>query len=86
MLDLYPSGQGETIVVVADTPAPDQAALAARAAALQEHHGFRFPLPQLVQRRMEKPQAEAEGGVLITDDFAPVNLYDTMGPDRGRRK
>jgi spermidine synthase len=86
MLDLYPSGQGETIVVVADTPAPDQAALAARAAALQERHGFRFPLPQLVQRRMEKPQAEAEGGVLITDDFAPVNLYDTMGPDRGRRK
>ena len=85
-LDLYPSGQGETIVVVSNTPAPDKEALAARAAALQERHGFRFPLPLLVQRRMEKPQAEAEGGVLITDDFAPVNLYDTMGPDRGRRK
>jgi len=85
-LDLYPSGQGETIVVVTNTPAPDQAALAARATALQARYSFRFPLPQLVQRRMEKPQAEADGGVLITDDFAPVNLYDTMGPDRGRRK
>jgi spermidine synthase len=86
-LDLYPSGQGETIVVVANTPAPDKEALAVRAAALQERHGFRFPLPQLVQRRMDNPRAQAgDDGVVITDDFAPVNLYDTMGPDRGRRK
>ena len=87
MLDLYPSGQGETIAVVADSPAPDPQALAARAAALQERYGFRFPLPQLVQRRMDKPRAEAgDDGVVITDDFAPVNLYDTMGPSRERRK
>jgi spermidine synthase len=87
MLELYPSGQGETIAVVADGPAPDPQALAARAAALQERYGFRFPLPQLVQRRMDKPRAEAgDDGVVITDDFAPVNLYDTMGPSRERRK
>jgi len=31
------------------------------------------------KRRMANPMSEAEGGVLITDDFAPVNLYDTIG-------
>jgi spermidine synthase len=86
-LDLYPSGQGETITLVTNSPAPDTEALAARAAALQERYGFRFPLPQIVHRRMENPRGQAgDDSVVITDDFAPVNLYDTMGPDRGRRK
>jgi spermidine synthase len=86
-LDLYPSGQGETITLVTNSPNPDNEMLTARAAALQERYGFRFPLPQLVQRRMDNPRAQAgTDGVVITDDFAPVNLYDTMGPDRGRRK
>ena len=30
--------------------------------------------------------AEAAGGVLITDDFAPVNLYDTIGKNRPKKK
>jgi spermidine synthase len=85
-IDLYPSGQGEVIAIVADTPAPDKDALAARAAALQERYGFRFPLPSLMQRRLDDPRAQAEGGVLITDDFAPVNLYDTIGKEPRRRK
>jgi spermidine synthase len=84
-LDLYPSGQGEVIVVVADTAAPDKARLDARAAALQQQQNFRFPLPSLLERRLDDPRAQAEGGVVITDDFAPVNLYDTIGPGRGRR-
>ncbi len=42
---LYPSGQGETIIVVTAEPAPDAATLAGRAKALQEKFGFRFPLP-----------------------------------------
>jgi hypothetical protein len=85
-LDLYPSGLGETIVVVSANPAPNQDALASRAAALQERYNFRFPLPQLVQRRVDKPQSHATGGVLITDDFAPVNLYDTIGKERPKKK
>ena len=27
---------------------------------------------------MDEPQSQAASGELITDDFAPVNLYDTM--------
>ena len=52
--------------------------------ALQERHGFRFPLPQILPRRMDRPLAQA-GGDLITDDFAPADVYDVMG-DRARRK
>ena len=56
----------------------------ATVAALQEAQNFRLPLPELLERRMSNPRAEAEGGDLITDDFAPVNLYDVIGRDRPR--
>jgi spermidine synthase len=85
-LDLYPTGVGEVIAVVTANAAPDQEALANRAAALQERYNFRFPLPQIVQRRLDKPQSQAVDGVLITDDFAPVNLYDTIGKPRPKRQ
>src|SRR6266446_6107339 len=85
-LDLYPTGQGEVIALATARPAADKEALAARAAALQERYNFRFRLPQLLQRRMDNPQAEAAQGVLLTDDFAPVNLYDTIGKDQRRQK
>jgi spermidine synthase len=83
-LDLYPTGLGEVIVVATASPAPGKEALERRAAALQERHGFRFPLPQILPRRMDRPLAQA-GGDLITDDFAPADVYDVMG-DRARRK
>jgi hypothetical protein len=35
---------------------------------------------------MDNPQSQAAGGTLITDDFAPVNLYDAIGRERPRRK
>jgi predicted membrane-bound spermidine synthase len=85
-LDIYPSGLGEAIVAVSPDPAFDKDALGSRAAAMQERYSFRFPLPQLLARRMAKPMGEATGGVLITDDFAPVNLYDTIGNERPRKK
>lgn len=81
---LYPTGQGEVIVVVTPEAAPEAAMLAQRAAALQEKFGFRFPLPKLLERRTEKSGA-AQAGELLTDDFAPANLYDTMG-ERRRKK
>jgi spermidine synthase len=81
---LYPTGQGEVIVVVTAEAAPKADALARRAAALQEKFGFRFPLPMLLERRTEKSGA-AQAGELLTDDFAPANLYDTMG-ERRRKK
>ena len=78
---LYPSARARSIVVATAEPAPDDAALAARAAALQEKHGFRFPLPALLARRSEK-DGTTQTGELLTDDFAPVNLYDTIGEKR----
>jgi predicted membrane-bound spermidine synthase len=85
-IDIYPSGMGEVAVVVTPDAEFDKEALGSRAAALQERNNLRFPLPQLLSRRMGKPIAEAVGGVLITDDFAPVNLYDTIGKLPRRRK
>jgi spermidine synthase len=81
---LYPSGQGETIAIATASPAPSDEVLAQRAAALQERHRFRFPLPELMARRANVNPAQK--GELITDDFAPVNLYDTIGQRRERKK
>ena len=81
---LYPSGEGEVIAIVTAAPAPDDETLQRRAAALQEGHKFRFPLPQLLARRTDRRPVQK--GELLTDDFAPVNLYDTIGERRGRKK
>ena len=81
---LYPSGEGEVIAIATAGPAPDVETLASRAATLQERHKFRFALPQLLERRSERKPAQK--GELLTDDFSPVNLYDTIGERRGRKK
>jgi spermidine synthase len=85
-LDLYPSGMGEVIATLSADPKFDRAVLATRAAALQERYKFRFPLPEVLKRRIQNPQREAKGGVTITDDFAPVNLYDTIDAPKPKRK
>jgi hypothetical protein len=84
-LDLYPTGRGEVIAVATAAPV-DAQTLEGRAAALQKQHGFRFPLPDMLRRRMDKPQSQAAGGNVITDDFAPADAYDVMGRDLRRKK
>lgn len=84
-LDLYPTGVGEVIAVATASPL-DKGTLERRAAALQEQHGFRFPLPQTLQRRMSNPRSQAETGDVITDDFAPADVYDVIGRDPRRRR
>jgi spermidine synthase len=84
-LDLYPSGVGEVIATVSADPKFDHALLLTRASALQERYKFRYPLPDVIKRRMPDPLAEAKGGIVITDDFAPVNLYDGSGKRRPKR-
>ena len=81
---LYPSGEGEVIVVATGDAPPDASALDARGKALQDKHGFRFPLAALLARRIDKERT-TQTGEMLTDDFAPVNLYDTMG-DKKRKK
>jgi spermidine synthase len=84
-LDLYPTGLGETIAVATASPL-DKAMLERKAAALQERHGFRFPLPQILTRRMDNPQSQAAKGDIITDDFAPADVYDVMGREPRQKK
>jgi predicted membrane-bound spermidine synthase len=84
-LDLYPTGLGEVIAVGTTSPV-DRAALERRAAAVQAEHGFRFPLPQILQRRLDEPQSQAATGDVITDDFAPADVYDVIGKDPRRRR
>jgi spermidine synthase len=86
-LDLYPTALGE-VIAVATTSALDKDTLERRAATLQAHHGFRFALPQILQRRLDRPQAEAHAakGDVITDDFAPADVYDVMGKEPRRQK
>jgi spermidine synthase len=81
---LYPSGQGEVATVVTAEPAPDAQALDARAKALQDKYSFRFALPALMARRNDRPNT-TQTGELLTDDFAPVNVYDTMGERRKKK-
>jgi len=76
---LYPTGQGEVIMVATAQAAPADDVLKARAAALQQRHGFRYPLPPMLARRA--PQPALGKADLLTDDFAPVNLYDQIGRD-----
>ena len=85
-VDLYPSGMGEVIATLSADPKFDRSVLATRAAALQERYKFRYPLPEVIKRRIANPQREAKGGALITDDFAPVNLYDTIDAPKPKRK
>src|SRR5258708_479914 len=85
LLDLYPSGVGEVIAVASASPL-DSRTLERRAATLQERHGFRFPLPQILRRRLEQPRLQAANGDVITDDFAPADVYDVIGKDARRRK
>jgi spermidine synthase len=84
-LDLYPTGAGEVIAVATAAPLAKET-LQSRAAAAQERHGFRFPLPRILARRMDQPRMQAAGGDVITDDFAPADVYDVMGKDPRRRK
>ena len=83
-VDLYPSGEGEVIMVVTPQPGPDRATLAAHAAALQQQYGFRFPLPTLLARYQAKE--DVSSGVLLTDDFAPTDIYNALHETRRRKK
>ena len=74
-VDLYPSG-GNVVAIAYDGPRREQAALMARAEALQEAHGFTYPLPELVaERRVMTQPPEAEP---LVDDFAPVEMLKSI--------
>src|SRR5215468_3644207 len=75
-VDLYRSGSGEVAVVATDAPRAMEAT-ERRAAELQEKYGFRHSLPELLAQRSE---LDPGAGEVLTDDFAPVDVYVADGP------
>ena len=86
-VDVYPdfedADEAQVVTVAASTPEPSAEVLMERARVLQEDHHFRYPLPGLARRRVINRNAER--GELLTDDFAPVNLYEISPLKRSRR-
>jgi spermidine synthase len=82
-IDLYytrdDAAGGETVLVMAPLdPVADAETVMQKAVAAQERYKFRFDVAKLVgASRIELPK-QLKGEVL-TDDFAPVNLYDSYG-------
>jgi spermidine synthase len=86
-VDVYPdfvdADEAQVVMVAASTPEPSAGMLMERARVLQEDHHFRYALPELARRRVVNRSAER--GELLTDDFAPVNLYEISPLRRSRR-
>jgi spermidine synthase len=81
-LDFFNSGdvsvEMTSVIVIARLDALTAAETAQKAATAQERYKFRFDVSRLVEaRRMETP-GDSKGEVL-TDDFAPANVYDAYG-------
>src|SRR5580704_9522327 len=76
-VDVYPDfidrSEAQAIAVAMPAPRPTADALQQSATALQQQYHFRYPLPALAGKRVTEPNAE--GGDLLTDDFAPADLY-----------
>src|SRR5262249_2356641 len=76
--DVYPDFEeadvAQAATVAAPTPEPNADVLLQRANALQDRYHFRYALPDIAKRRVVNHAVES--GQLLTDDFAPVNLYE----------
>jgi spermidine synthase len=76
-VDVYPdwadSKSAQATAVADPSPRPTTDALTQRALALQQKFHFRYSLADIVGKRVTK--APPVGGDLLTDDFAPADLY-----------
>jgi spermidine synthase len=76
-VDVYPdlanSKFAQAVAFAEPSPRPTTDALIQRALALQQEFNFRYSLTDVVGKRVTK--APPVGGVLLTDDFAPADLY-----------
>jgi predicted membrane-bound spermidine synthase len=84
-VDLYHSGDEEVVVICPLDPVADAQALMQQALAAQERYKFRFDVSKLVAERQIPFPTELKG-TLLTDDFAPVNFYDSVGRRYRRQK
>jgi spermidine synthase len=76
-VDVYPDwvdrSEAQAIAVAIPAQRPTADGLQKSAAALQQQYHFRYPLPALAGKRVTAP--DSAGGELLTDDFAPADLY-----------
>ncbi len=76
-VDVYPAwtdaNDVQAIAVATPSPRPSAEDLARRATALQAQFHFRYPLTDLAGKRVT--EAYSEGAQVLTDDFAPADLY-----------
>ncbi len=81
-LDFFNSGdeaiEAQSVIVAAPLDPSDAAETARKAAAAQERYRFRFDVSRLLEEKRMATPSEANGEVL-TDDFAPANVYDAYG-------
>ncbi len=75
-VDLYGTGEGNIIAVAGASVRPDDADLMQRATALQKSHQFQYSLIRMLYDVAPDPNVST--AALLTDDFAPVNLYDAI--------
>ncbi len=73
----------QAIIMGLPTARPSADTLMQRAVVFQDQLRLRYPLPALVRKRVT--DLKSEGGDLLTDDFAPVNLYETLPVSPQRR-
>ena len=66
--------EAEEMLAAIRAEAPDAKVLAARAAALQKRHQFRYPLPQLMSRRTAMPSITRAR--VLTDELAGEDAKD----------
>jgi spermidine synthase len=78
-VDLYHAGGDWGVIAIAPRdPVADPETLKQQAVAVQERYKFRFDVAKLaVAERKELPKVLK--GDELTDDFAPVNVYDSYG-------
>ncbi len=76
-VDVYPAwsepNETQAIAVAVSAPRPTAESLMQHALALQTEHRFRYPLPNLVGKRVT--ELYSKGAAVLTDDFAPADLY-----------
>jgi spermidine synthase len=78
-LDVYRNHdpeESQSIVVATSAAKPSPETLMQRATALQQQHHFRYPMPDRVGERLG--DVRTDGADVLTDDFAPVDIYKTV--------
>jgi len=76
--------ESQTIVVATSAVKPSAEILTQRAMALQQQYHFRYPMSDRVGERLV--DVKTDGAEVLTDDFAPVDIYrmTPLRPQKGR--